>query len=288
MTSVAAPGTWSLRRVQETLGLSRRVVHGLIAAQFVQPQRGPRNQLTFSFQDLVLLRTAFGLQRARIPPRKILQALAALREELPASLHLTGLRITAEGADVVVRGADGPREAVSGQWVMDFAVVPDETGSLAVLSASAPELAVGHEGAPVSAAEGHFRRGEALEATDRAAAADAYRDALALEPGCIEAAINLGAMLCEDGACSDAVAVFASVLQHGAGDPLVHFNHAVALEDLGETQAAQASYAKALAGDPLLADAHFNLARLLRVQGDQQGALRHWSAYRRLQRERGA
>lgn len=288
MTAVAAPGTWSLRRVQETLGLSRRVVHGLIAAQFVKPTRGPRNQLTFSFQDLVLLRTAFGLQRASIPPRKILQALTALREELPASLPLTGLRITAEGADVVVRGADGPREAVSGQWVMDFAVVADAMGSLTVLSASAPEPAVDDRGSPVSAAEVHFRRGEALEAADRAAAADAYRQALALEPGFSGAAINLGAMLCEDGACGEAVAVFASVLQHGDGDPLLHFNHAVALEDLGETQAAQASYAKALAGDPLLADAHFNLARLLRAQGDQQGALRHWNAYRRLERERDA
>ena len=57
------------------LGLSRGVVAGLIAAGFVTPSRGPRNEYRFTFQDLVLLRTALALQAARIPPRRILRSL---------------------------------------------------------------------------------------------------------------------------------------------------------------------------------------------------------------------
>nr|WP_283254179.1 tetratricopeptide repeat protein [Ramlibacter paludis] len=36
--------------------------------------------------------------------------------------------------------------------------------------------------------------------------------------------------------------------------------------------------------DPNLADAHYNLAELRKQAGDERGALRHYSAYHRLQR----
>ena len=87
------------RRVQAMLGLSRSVVAGLIAAGFVAPTRGARNEWRFTFRDLMLLRTAHGLQAANIPPRRILRALARLKATLPAELPLTGLRISAIGAD---------------------------------------------------------------------------------------------------------------------------------------------------------------------------------------------
>jgi len=78
-TTTGDESRFSLRHVQEMLGLSRTVLSGLIAAGFVTPARGPRNELRFSFQDLMLLRTAHALHAARIPPRKILHSLAKLR-----------------------------------------------------------------------------------------------------------------------------------------------------------------------------------------------------------------
>ena len=45
-----------------------------------------------------------------------------------------------------------------------------------------------------------------------------------------------------------------------------------------------ASYEQSLVLDPTLADAHYNLGRLREQQGDPRGALRHFSAYRRLQK----
>jgi hypothetical protein len=90
--------TYTLRRVQAMLGLSRTIVAGLIAEGFVAPTRGPRNEWRFTFQDLMLLRTAHALQASKIPPRKILRSLARLKATLPRELPLTGLRITAIGA----------------------------------------------------------------------------------------------------------------------------------------------------------------------------------------------
>jgi len=71
-TPVEAPHT--LRSLQQLLGISRRVISHLIGAGFVQPARGPRNEYRFSFQDIVLLRTAHALQQANIPPRRIVRS----------------------------------------------------------------------------------------------------------------------------------------------------------------------------------------------------------------------
>lgn len=283
--SPAAP--YTLKRVQETLGLSRAVVAGLIGAGFVTPQRGPRNEHRFTFQDLLLLRTAFSLQQAQVTPRKIVSALARLRTTLPSEMPLTGLRISAIGANVVVRDRQGPWDADSGQWLMDFEVAA-EGGTLAFISpapapAPAPDPArAGDDGA--AAAETWFQRGEGAEAADPAAAATAYRRALACDPAHLNATLNLGAMLCERGDGAAAVVVFEAALQHGVDDALLHFNLGVAFEDSGQPAAALASYANALRLDPGLADAHYNAGRLHELHGDARHALRHFSAYKRLQR----
>jgi hypothetical protein len=72
------PHTYTIRGIQEMLGLSRGVIAGLIASGFVAPSRGPRNEYRFTFREVVLLRTAVALQAAKIPPRKILASLRRL------------------------------------------------------------------------------------------------------------------------------------------------------------------------------------------------------------------
>jgi tetratricopeptide (TPR) repeat protein len=71
---------------------------------------------------------------------------------------------------------------------------------------------------------------------------------------------------------------------HCPDSALVHFNQGVALDHLERLPEAVASYERSLALDPALADAHYNLGRLREQLGDKRGALRHFSAYRRLQR----
>ena len=67
-------------------------------------------------------------------------------------------------------------------------------------------------------------------------------------------------------------------------EPLLHFNRAIALEDQGRRAEALAAYNASLRLDPDLADAHYNAARLHEALGDARKAVRHFSAYRRLQR----
>jgi len=276
--SAAGDGsTFTLRRVQEMLGLQRRIVAGLIDAGFVHPTRGPRNEWRFTFQDLMLLRTAHALQQQKIPPRRILLSLARLKASLPAELPLTGLRITAIGAEVAVRDRSGRLQADTGQLLLDFDVAP-VAGNVTIL-----ERAASPKAEPVDPHE-LFASALALEDTDPAAAEAAYLQALALAPDLEDAYLNLGSMWAAEGRYVELLRLSDAALEHCEGSALLHFNRGVALDHLERLEQAAASYERSLELDPTLADAHYNLAQLHEQAGDERGALRHYNAYRRLER----
>lgn len=275
--SSAEQSTFTLRGAQEKLGLSRTVLSGLISAGFVTPSRGARNEHRFTFQDLALLRTAHALQKSNIAPRNILASLAKLKASLPTEIPLTGLRITAVGADVAVRDGQGKLESTaSGQYLMDFEVA-GIGARVSFLDRAAPVVS-----GPDAAT--YFRQGESLEAKDGVAALAAYRKAIELNPSFADAYLNLGAMLCEAKHCEAAVSLYDSAIAACPKSALIRFNRAVALEDLCRLEEAVASYELSLKLDPSLADAHFNIARLKDRLGDSRSALRHLNAYRNLQR----
>jgi tetratricopeptide (TPR) repeat protein len=276
VTRQLSTSTFTIRSTQDLLGLSRAVITGLIGAGFVTPTRGPRNEYRFSFQDMVLLRTAFELQAAQVPPRKILSSLRRLRERLPAELPMTGLRISAVGTEVTVRDSRSQWQPDSGQLVMDFELAPG-SGSVTFLQRT-PERKRAADDSPEIA----FSRGAALESSDKVGAEVAYRRALELDPNYADAFINLGALLCEAERCGEAVALYDEAIRRLPDHALLFFNRAIALEDQGRLSDALASYETCLRLDPALADAHFNAARLYEQRGDGKRALRHLSAYRRL------
>lgn len=270
---------YTLRSIEAMLRMSRSTITRLVNARFVTPTRGPRNEYRFTFQDVVLLRTAYHLQQAQVPPRRLLRALKQLRAKLPAEMPLSGLRIQAVGDRVAVRQGDAAWEPETGQLLMDFEV--------AAADGSVFFMEPGHRPAePVSAAD-WFERGAEREATDRDAAIEAYRRAVAIDPEHVGSWINLGALLCEAGRCQEALALYERAAGLALDDPSVHFNGALALEDLGLLRDAVNSYERCLQLAPYSADAHHNAARLCEKLGDAQGMLRHYSAYRRLQRTQG-
>ncbi len=278
MTTTAAVAPYTLRHIEEMLGLGRSVIASLISAGFVSPVRGARNEYRFTFQDVVLLRTAYELRAARIAPRRMLRSLRLLKSKLPAELPLSGLRITAVGNDIAVRDGAAQRDVETGQLLLDFDVAPS-AGTVSFLQRSAGATAR----RPPGAAQWFVRGEQCEEAGDTAAAESAYRQALAAAPDHTNAYLNLGAMLCEAGRCGEAVTLYDQAIRHCPDAPLIHFNRAIALEDQGRDNEALQSYERSLELAPDLADAHYNAARLHEKLGQAQGALRHYSAYRRLQ-----
>ena len=266
-----------VRKLQSLLGVSRRVLSGLIDAGFVTPARGPRNELRFTFQDVVLLRTAFQLQSARIPTRRILQALARLRKQLPDELPLSGIRVTALGNTIAVRTGPSQWDANTGQLFLDFEVA-DIQGDVVFLDTAPAQKDARKE------AQEWDALGDQLAASDARGAELAYRKAIELSPQPFyEAYVNLGALLCDDEARgADALAVFDAALEHFPRDPVLHFNRAVAFELSGRLAEAIQSYLRCLELDPDYADAHHNLALIKEQLGDRQGLVRHLNAYRRL------
>jgi tetratricopeptide (TPR) repeat protein len=266
---------YSLRAIQSMLGLSRAVVASLIEAGFVTPSRGKRGELRFSFQDVVLLRTAHALQQAKIPSRKILRSLRRLRETLPSELPLTGLRITAVGNEIAVKEGSTQWHVDSGQLLMDFEVRP-EHGSVSFFIKPPPP--------PCADPRAWFDRAVELEANDPDEAETAYREAIAAAPECVDAYLNLGVLLCNLGRPGEAAGLYQQALRHAPKEPLLYFNLAVALEDMGRADEALECYASCLSLSPRFADAHYNAARLHEKMGHASQAIRHYREYRRLQR----
>jgi tetratricopeptide (TPR) repeat protein len=270
--------SYSMRDVQRVLRLSPDTTRNLIKAGFVKPARGARREYRFSFQDLMVLRTARALIDAKVPARRIRRSLESLRRELPESVPLSGLSISAVGDHVVVRDGDSQRQVESGQYLLGLDVSL-ENGVLRVVEhrEAAPPAP-----APSAPPGDWFAQALSLESTDPQAALAAWRHAVDEDAGNAAAWTNLGRLLHEQGQTTQAAEVYRRALKQVGPDALLLFNQGVLLEDLGNSSAALAAYQGALAEDPDLADCHYNLARLYESRGEAQHAIRHLGQYRRL------
>jgi len=274
--------TFSVQDVERVLRLSRSTIRGLIKTGFVQPARGPKRQLQFSFQDLIVLRAARALLEAKISRRRINRSLEDLRRHLPEQMPLSGLSISAVGDRVVVRDGKNHFQVDDGQYVLGLDVSV-ENGVLRVVERKEEQPAE----PPAQAADGGsadqwFDKALALEDSDPKGAQTAYERAVDAKPDYCAAWINLGRLLHERRDEKKAEVVYRRAVQECGADPILMFNLGVVLEDLGKLDEAIEAYQSAITEDPNLADGHFNLARLYEAQGKEQHAIRHLGQYRRL------
>ncbi len=268
--------TYSASDIEKILRLSRSTLRGLIKNGFVNPTRGPRRELLFSFQDLIVLRTARALIEAKVPRRRISKSLQDLRRHLPEEAPLSGLSISAVGDQVVVRDGKAQFQADSGQYVLGFEVSV-ENGVLRVVEREERSPAP-----PTPNVDDWFEQALHLEETDPAQARAAYERIVDTDPENAAAWTNLGRLLHEQNLNTEAESVYRRALEHCGPDPILMFNLGVLMEDLGRTSAAVEAYQSAITEDPNLADGHFNLARLYEALGKEQHAIRHLGQYRRL------
>jgi tetratricopeptide (TPR) repeat protein len=264
-------GGYGAREVAKMLGLSVAQVRAYVKAGFLTPSRGPRNELRFSFQDLVLLRTAKGLVSARIPPRRVRTALRKLRTQLPEGRPLRAVHIHAEGDNIVVGDGSAQWSPESGQVLFDFSFSARE------LSRKAAPLVL-----HARDASDWYERGCDLEESSPLEAQSAYRKALELDGGLADAWVNLGRLLHASGDAREAAQHYRKAIELRPDDVIALFNLGVALEDLSMREEAVLAYRTALAADATCADAHYNLAHLYERLGQPAPALRHLRAYRKL------
>lgn len=266
--------TYGLREAAELLGLSPARIRGWVRAGLVEPRRGARGELRLDFRDLAFLRRVRDLPGDRVSPRRVRRALARLREQLPADRDLSELGLGTEAGQLVVSERGCLWSPESGQVVFDFqAAAPRRVVAL-------PERGAGPDTG--LDAEGWYRLGCELEASEPERARDAYERALALAPDLHDARVNLGCLHHEAGRLAEAEAAYRAVLAARPDDATARFDLAVALEDAGREAEAREAYEACLAADPECAEAHYNLARLCERADDRAGVLRHLLAYRRL------
>lgn len=278
---------YTVAEVAKILDLAPERVRSFVRQGLVPETRGPRGEFRFSFQDLLMLRTARGLYDARVPARRVQAALTALRAQLPQDRPVSAVQVFAEGDHVVVQDADAKWEPASGQTLFDFEVADleekvarlaprgeeDDDDPVSALAAD-PEL--------VYDADDWCDHGVALEPADLDRARDAYRRSLELDPWHLEARLNLARLLHDTERHAPAERHLELAAARHPNSAAVAFQRALLWEDMGRTEASIEAFEHAIALDPTHKGAHLNLSRLLERLGESQRALQVLAAFKRL------
>jgi tetratricopeptide (TPR) repeat protein len=309
---------YSAQEVAAMLGLPPARLRAYVRSGLLSEEQSEHGRRRFSFQDLLLLRTAEGLVAERIPPRRVVRALKKLREHLDRDRErgeradagdmnagagvdpvrpLTGVPLSTDGDRIVAHDGRARWQPESGQVLLAF---PDERPAAPDADAPIPLRArrpapadsaadPGSDGVPLGAtgevsADDLYRIAGTLEETDPVHAVHTYRQALTLDPGHADAHVNLGRLLHEAGELAEAERHYHATLGLRPDDATAAFNLAVAIEDQGRDDEALEQYERAITIDGRNADAHYNAARLYEKLGKYTAAIRHLRAYRELVR----
>ena len=269
---------YTTREVARLVGLPEARVRSFVRAGFLDPERVGHGAFRFNFQDLVLLRSARELSKARIAPSRIRRALGELRRQLPSDQPLSGLSISADGRRIVVRDGRSQWNPESGQTLFDFEVA-DLARKVAPLNERRLRETARRRQVD---AETWYEMGCDLEETSPGQAAEAYRRSIELEPVFVEALVNLGRLLQEAGQVEEAELCYRRASELRPEDPVPAFNLGVALEDRGDDSGALEAYRLAISRNGQFRDAHYNIAGVYERLGEKVAAFRHIQIYRRL------
>lgn len=267
---------YTTSEVSELIGLKPAQVRHFVRRSLLAPVRGEHGEYRFGFQDVVLLRTAKGLLESRVSSRRALRALLKVRAGLSRGRALASLRIFADGNNVLVREDNQIWEAETGQTHIDFetrAAPPDEQ----VASIAGGDAIVVREPDSLDS-DDWYNLGLDLEDAKSPRAMEAYAKAIEIDPDNADAYVNLGRLLQLKGDLKRAKRHYERALDLVPNHQLALYNLGTVFDELSEVQSAAEFYLRA----PSVPDAHFNLARLFELMGDELAARRHMRSYRQL------
>ena len=281
---------FSVKDVARIFGLSESKIRYWAQTGFINPtvQRGTRRYYTFF--DLIGIKTAKELLDSGLSLQAVRKNLDELRKVLPqVERPLSNLRIRSDGDRVVVVADDVAFEAESRQTLLDFRTghLQDEVARLLNLARpvvdlkpveSPDESEPGTEG---KTAYQWFCVGLSADEKEETQhkAAEAYRNALRMDPSMAAAHTNLGNVYFKSGRLADARAHYERALSLDPDQPEARFNLANIYEEEGKLELAISEYRRVVTSCPDFPDAHFNLALALEQVGSRVQSSRHFEQY---------
>ncbi len=213
-----------MRDVERLLRLPRSTIRALIAAGFVSPARGPRSAWLFSFQDLIVLRTAQALAAAKVPHRRIARAMKELRRQAQSGQY----PLEFEG-DPAPRSLSVIERPGAAEWFARGTALERQDTEAAL---RAYEEALRADPAFLDA---HINLGALLHETGRMAKAErVYRAAIEACGSDPMLLYNLGVLLADLNRKKEAMEKYQEALRADPGLADCHYNLALLCEDLGK------------------------------------------------------
>jgi tetratricopeptide (TPR) repeat protein len=237
----------------------------------------------FSFADLLQIKQIRDLCAKRVRPAVIRQSLQAMQRQV-AGMENPFLEASAfsVGKKVAFRHQGHAVEPVAGQYLMEF----ESAGAVLSAEVAAPPRKL--TPAPPANESPHemFVRGVSLEEnpSNHDEAIRVYLRLLELDPSHAPAHINVGTLYYNR---QDFVAAEKHYRAAVSADPryaLAYFDLGNVLDETGHFVEAASAYKTAIQLAPTYADAHYNLALAYERMREPRLALRHWTAYVKLDR----
>jgi tetratricopeptide (TPR) repeat protein len=274
--ATATKQAYSREEVRRLLDISASLLRSWEKQKFVSSSG------SFTFSDLLALRTLVELRASKIPPAQIRQALEALRKRLSDVNPLTELKIYSNGKRIQVLFEGQRMEPISGQLLLDFDAA--EIKKLLSFPQSGKEMGAGEKHKTRREAEHWFEKGLELEQTGAPMQQiiEAYQKAAEIDRTSAGALVNLGTVYFNARNWREAERHYRQALEVDPQYALAHFNLGNLFDERGSRNEALSHYLAALQIHPSYADVHYNVALLYQSIGQPLKAVRHWKLYLKL------
>jgi tetratricopeptide (TPR) repeat protein len=266
---MGATDQFTRQEFQRILDVSEKQLSYWEKLHLISPRK-PGTAKFYDFRDLISLRTAKQLIETGVPASRLRRSIVALNQKLSeVESPLTELRIRSNGKDVIVERAGARLEPLTGQFVLNF-----DTRELVDKVRVMPERS----------SEDWFALGLQYDSDPetRTEAAAAYERAISIDPGHVDALINLGMMSYDLADLEKAAKCFERAVRLAPENAIAQFNLGSVLEEMGRMEDARQHLRLAVRLNPRYADAHYNLAFVCDKLGTLTEAREHWAAYIKL------
>jgi tetratricopeptide (TPR) repeat protein len=230
----------------------------------------------YLFKDLVQLRKLRDLRAMRLSVANIRASIEAMQQVSGVNNPLLEAGAVRNGARLAFRLSGAMMEPIARQFVFDFD--SPRQRQLAQLSSSAS-----HQAARGARVQGLFFEAVRMEEQGKTQEAfDQYQNILALDPNHAPTCINLGTIQYNQRQFIDAEALYRRATVADPKYALAFFDLGNVLDELQRLPDAIQAYNTAILLVAHYGDAHYNVALAYERTGDRRAALRHWTAYIKL------